>query len=179
MNDLSIDLETMGTEPGSAIVGLGACFFDTNTEQIGERFYRAINLASACEAGLKIDPATCMWWMGQSDAARNAIRFSTHTLRDALLDFSEWALNHCPKDEIRTWTRGPSFDSALLSVAYKAVGLEPPWFYYHERCHRTLTARNPSVPRPERTDTAHRADDDAVHQAQWLIDIARHHRSKA
>lgn len=176
VNDLSLDTETMGQRPGSAIVGIGACFFDTNTSEIGPTFYRAINLATACRVGLTLDPGTVMWWMGQSDEARNAIRFSTVAIETALQEFNEWVLAQCQKDDVRPWTRGPSFDCSLLHAAYRACGMEAPWHYWNERCHRTLTARNPSVEPPERSDVAHRADDDAVHQAKWLIKIAEHHR---
>lgn len=179
MIDLMIDLETMGSKPGSAIVGLGACFFDVNTGQIGDTFYRAINLATCTRVGLTMDASTVMWWMGQTDAARNAIRFSTYALQDSLTAFSEWVTERCKQADVRVWARGPSFDGSILTAAYRAVNLEPPWNYWNERCHRTLTARNPSVPEPEREGELHNAKDDAVHQAKWLIAIANHHRAKA
>lgn len=179
MTDLSVDIESMGVRPGSAVVGIGACFFDVSTGQIGERFYRAVNLASCVKHGLTMDAGTVMWWLGQSDAARDAIRFSTYTLPQALADFAEWIHKTASRDTVRPWARGPSFDCALLTHAYKACGIELPWLYWNERCHRTLTARNPSVPEPERGGEHHNAQDDAVHQAKWLIAIAAHQRSKA
>lgn len=179
MNDLSLDLETFGTRPGSAIVGLGAVLFDTNTGEMSDKFYRAIHLATAVRVGLTMDAPTVLWWMGQPDEVRNAVRFSAMDIVDALSDFSAWVTGQCSKDDVRVWARGPSFDCALLTAAYQACELEQPWWFWNERCHRTLTARNPSVPEPERLGTFHRADDDAVHQALWLIKIAAHHRAKA
>lgn len=177
-SDLSLDLETMGTQPGSAIVALGACFFDTATSQIGEKFYRAIHLSTAVREGLAIDPATLMWWLRQSDAAREAIIFNTYDIRQVLTEFAAWVNLLCPKGSLRVWARGPSFDCSLLMAAYRACDIAPPWLYFNERCHRTLTARNPSVPEPEREGTYHRADDDAVHQAKWLIAIAEAQRAR-
>lgn len=178
MNDLMIDLETMGSQPGSAIVGLGACFFDVNNSQIGDTFYRAINLATCTRVGLTIDASTVMWWMGQSDQARNAIRFNAYALQDTLAVFSEWVTERCKQNDVRVWARGPSFDCTILTAAYRAVNLEPPWRYWNERCHRTLTARNPSIEEPTREGELHNAKDDAIHQARWLIKIAEAHRAR-
>jgi hypothetical protein len=177
-DEVSIDIESMGTEPGSAVIGIGACFFNTTTGEIDEGFYRAINLASCTARGLTMDASTIMWWMGQSDAARNAVRFSTYPLERALADFNAWLAERSAPDNLRPWMRGPSFDGSLLVAAYKACGIEPPWRFWNERCHRTLTARNPSVEPPEREGELHNALDDAKHQARWLIKIAQHHRSK-
>lgn len=179
MTDLSIDIESMGTKPGSAVVGIGACFFDTTSGQIGTKFYRAVNLPTCMGVGLTMDAGTVMWWMQQSDEARNAICFSTYTIQQALADLTVFINETATRDTVRPWARGPSFDCALLTHAYKACGIELPWFYWNERCHRTLTARNPSVAEPERQGEHHNALDDAVHQANWLIAIAAHHRSKA
>lgn len=135
--------------------------------------------ASCVNAGLTMDPGTVMFWLQQGEEARNAICFSTATLERALTEFAEWIHARCPRNEVRVWMRGPSFDGALLTAAYKAAGIELPWLYWQERCHRTLTARNPSVDAPEREGVFHNARDDSIHQARWLLKIAAHHRSKA
>ena len=177
MTDLMCDLESMGQTSGSAIVGIGACFFDTGTGQIGKTFYRAVNLATAMRVGLTVDASTVMWWLGQSEAARNAIRFSAYPIEQALTDFSEF-VHETAGTQARIWAKGPSFDAGLLSAAYRACALKQPWQYFHERCVRTLISRNPSVPEPERVGEAHNALDDATHQSQWLINIAEHHRAR-
>lgn len=68
MPHIMIDLETMGTRPGSAILSIGACSFDPNwlggsdsDHEPGEArrtFYQNITLASCLDAGLTIDAAT-------------------------------------------------------------------------------------------------------------------------
>ena len=177
MTDLMTDLESMGQTPGSAIVGIGACFFDTSTGQIGKTFYRAVNLATAMRVGLTVDASTVMWWMGQNEAARNAIRFSTYPIDQALSEFSEF-VQETAGTQARIWAKGPSFDAGLLSAAYRACALKQPWHYMNERCVRTLVARNPAMPEQARVGEAHNALDDAVHQAQWLINIAEYHRAR-
>jgi hypothetical protein len=119
-----------------------------------------------------------MWWLGQSDAARNAIRFGGYKLCDALQDLSDYIERHCGSDNVRPWMRGPSFDGSLIGTAYRAAHMEQPWRFWNERCHRTLTARNPSVEAPEMTGELHNALDDAKQQARWLIKIAETHRAR-
>lgn len=178
MDDLSLDIESMGTTPGSAVVGIGAAFFDVNTGQIDEGFYRPVHLADCCNHGLTIDASTVMWWLGQVDDVRNAIRFGTYPLRDALVDLSAYIEKHSTVGNVRPWMRGPSFDGSLLGAAYRAVGLPLPWKFWNERCHRTLTQRNPSVEQPTREGEWHNALVDAKHQARWLIKIAETHRAR-
>ena len=67
---IMVDLETMGTAPGSAIVSLGAVAFDPVAGTLGEEFYRVITLGSCQRAGLTIDAGTIGWWLQQSDSAR-------------------------------------------------------------------------------------------------------------
>lgn len=176
MQNIMVDLETMGTSSDAAIVGIGACEFDG--ERIGNTFYRSVNLSSAVARGLTMDPSTVMWWLGQSDAARQAIRFNTEPIEKALTDFAFWAFECAAKDNIRMWAKGPSFDCATLSHAYKVCQIARPWHYWNDRCVRTMIARNPSVPEPERDGTAHNAKDDAVHQATWLIAIEQRRKAK-
>jgi hypothetical protein len=46
MNNLMLDLETMGNKPNAPIVAIGAVFFDPATGELGPQFYTAVNLAS-------------------------------------------------------------------------------------------------------------------------------------
>ncbi|HFW3715890.1 TPA: 3'-5' exonuclease, partial [Salmonella enterica subsp. enterica serovar 6,7:y:-] len=49
MNNLMIDLETMGKKPNAPIVSIGGVFFDPQSGEIGHEFYTAVNLESAME----------------------------------------------------------------------------------------------------------------------------------
>lgn len=177
-NDLSLDIESMGTTPGSAVVGIGAAFFDFNTSEIDEGFYRAIHLADCCNHGLTIDASTVMWWLGQVDEVRNAIRFGTYPLKVALEELRHYIETHSTERDVRPWMRGPSFDGSLLGAAHRAVDLPLPWMFWNERCHRTLTARNANIEQPTREGEWHNALVDAKHQARWLLKIAETHRAR-
>jgi hypothetical protein len=74
------------------------------------------------------------------------------------------------------WGNGASFDCVILGNAYRAVGDEPPWKYFNERCYRTAKAMLPAVPF-ERIGTHHHALDDAASQAQHLIKMLRAQKS--
>ncbi len=178
MNNLMIDLETMGREPDAAIVAIGAVFFDEHTGQIGDTFYRTVHLATAVNLGFKIEASTVLFWLGQSQEARNAILFNAVHVRDAIQDFVEFVWEKGPKmGDLRVWGNSPAFDCIKLAAHIEACGHDVPWFYWAERCYRTIRDRNRVVTEDERLDL-HNALSDAVHQAKHLIKIRQHHASK-
>jgi len=67
MNNIMLDLETMGNGNNAAIIAIGAVKFD---QDITDRFYKTIDLDSSVDVGLEIDPSTVLWWMKQGDDAR-------------------------------------------------------------------------------------------------------------
>src|SRR4051812_37876973 len=88
---IMVDLETMGTAPGSAIVSLGAVAFDPVAGTLGEEFYRVVSLRSCQRAGLSLDPDTIVWWLQQSEAARAQLnRPDAEDLASVLGWFAAW-----------------------------------------------------------------------------------------
>lgn len=161
-----LDLETLGNKPGSVIVAIGAVKFGGG--EILDSFYERVD-AESCEAiGLQMDVSTVLWWMKQSDAARNEITQPGGKLSEVLMRFSSWL-----KDpDVEVWGNGASFDNVLLSDAYDRARLPRPWKYYNDRCYRTVKSLRPDVPLP-RTGTHHNALDDAKSQALHLMQIQR------
>jgi hypothetical protein len=154
-----IDIETLGTEPGDAILSIGAVYFDL--DGVGDTFYRSILVESCQAADLRIDAETLEWWLGQDDAAQDVLA-GGEGLPTALVEFTEW-LRAQDFDEI--WANSPSFDCEMLEVAYDAIGTEAPWEYYQERDFRTLKSL-PGAAEIEQDGTEHHALEDAVHQAR-------------
>ena len=163
MTHIMIDIETMGTAPGSAIVSLGAVVFDPLAGTLGETFYQVTSLDSCLEAGLTTEAGTILWWMQQSDAARAQLTApDAQPLIPALSDFTSW-WQHQGGQFI--WGHGANFDEPLLSAAYRAVGAAPPWKFWDARCTRTIFALTGE--RPDRAKgTHHNALDDAKAQAE-------------
>lgn len=136
MKHVSLDLETMGTDPGDAIMSIGAVQFQLDRPLLGDRFYRVINLKSCQEVGLTIKADTLMWWLGQSEAARNAIMVPAQTsLFTALQEFADWLKNNGTE---LIWGHGAAFDPVLLAAAYRASGMPVPWTYRATRDTRTI-----------------------------------------
>lgn len=163
MTHVMVDLETLGTRPGSVIRSIGAVVFDPKTGAFGKEFYANITRASCEKAGLVVDPKTEKWWSGQSDAAQAALEINPVSLIEALAGFHEW-WNFTAKGQF-IWSHGASFDGVLLSAAYHAIGVDPPWDFWNERCCRTVLALGNRRIGKERTGDHHNALDDAKSQA--------------
>lgn len=179
MNNIMLDVESMGRDANAALVAIGAVFFDEHTGQLGPTFYRAIHLSTSVNLGFKMEPATVLFWLGQPEEARRAILFNSVHVADAFADFVDWVKEHGPKDkaELRMWGCSPTFDCVKVEAHLKALDLEVPWFYWAERDYRTIRERNKVVPQDERTGL-HNALEDAKFQASHLIKIRQHHVNK-
>lgn len=166
-----LDLETLGTKPGCAVVSIGACVF--NMGGVQEKFYRPIDITKKIANGhLAMDPGTVVWWMGQSPEARAVFsdpeRVSTY---DAINDFRSWwvdmELKHL-SDSHYIWCHGATFDAPILEAVYNSIGHQAPFKFYNVRDTRTLYAL--ADVRPDRAKgTHHNALDDAMSQAEAAI----------
>lgn len=163
---IMVDLETMGTAPGSAIVSLGAVAFDPVAGTLGEEFYRVIDLASCQRAGLTIDAGTLVWWLRQSEAARaELVRDDATALPTVLGWFATWWRRQQGQF---IWGHGANFDEPLLRAAFRAACVTVPWRYWDARCTRTIFALTGEKPNREQ-GVHHNALDDAKAQAEAVI----------
>lgn len=162
-----LDLETLGTKPGSVILSIGAVKFNRK-EVLPGWFHFHVSPADSRYHGLQIEGDTVLWWLTQSDEARKAITESKkYSLPYVLNEFTKWLEHDC----LEIWGNGANFDNALLSAAYDACGLERPWKFWNDRCYRTVKALHPDLPLAKRTGTHHNAVDDARSQAEHLITL--------
>jgi hypothetical protein len=168
MNDLMIDIETLGKSPGSVILSIGAVWFDATTGAFGDEFYAAINPQSAISSGLKMDVSTVQWWMKQSDDARAAAFSGERILGWALGEFGDFVRKSEAK---RIWAKPPSFDLVLLEAAFAVCSIPIPWEYWTPRDCRTLFEI--SKVKQAAFGTAHNALDDAKAQAAGVIEAYR------
>ena len=181
--DISVDLETLSTEPNACILSIGACVFHPMTGEIGPTFYAKLNHDEGVALGLDKSKSTMEWWEKQAPAARlhafdlsNAMPYKT-----ALENFKKWIIKireTCPTKKIRFWANDPDFDGVILMSSMKTVGILPPWQYWEHRSLRTMkdigaeffgTGKKGAL--PERIGTYHDALDDAVHQARVISTI--------
>lgn len=175
--DVMIDLETLGTAPGSAIIALGAVFFAEGMPEEEWAVYDSgpISWASNNAIGLTTDTSTVEWWSMQVDAARvvydAAMRMeplAEHVV--TVLQAFAWFF---PLGA-RLWGNGASFDAVLLRRAYAQAAVVCPWQYWDESCYRTMKNRFGNVPKPSFQGVQHNALADALHQTRHLQAILAH-----
>jgi len=173
MKDIMLDLETMGNGSSAAICAIGAVEFDLESGALGREFYTIVNLESSVKAGGVIDASTVLWWMKQSDAARDELQRNGNKIELALVMFSEW-LDGCGVEskELCIWGNGAAFDNVILRSAYEKTEIKTPWEFWGDRCYRTAKNLLPSV-EMVRTGLHHCAVDDARDQARHLIELVR------
>lgn len=130
---IMIDIETLGTRAGCVVLSIGAVQF--SDKGLGKEFYVSINPESCTEWGLKIEPRTVMWWLEQSQDARDFLIKGKHVDLDIALAELKSAFKW--KGE-QVWCNGASFDFPILEAAHDAVGARVPWEYWSTTDYRTL-----------------------------------------
>jgi DNA polymerase III epsilon subunit-like protein len=175
MKDVMLDLETLGTSADAVILSIGAVRFDAYGDQVGPVFYRRVNIDSCQKWGLTVDGRTLVWWLDQDVLARKAIvNEEGDPLEIVLRDLSDFI-----KEDDRLWGNGAAFDNAILSTAYRKVGIEQPWRFWNDHCFRTMKKLNKHIPAPVFEGIAHHALDDAINQAKHLQAILRSQQIQA
>jgi len=181
MNDLMLDLETLGTKSNSVILSIGAVFFNPITSKIGDEFYCVIDRQSCYNAGLEDDQSTIDWWHEQSNEAREAVfnNLDRISLANALIDFDSFIRQNANLKTVKVWGNGSGFDNVILNNAYRAINVNPPWSHRNDRDVRTIVdlGRDLGID-PKSTmvfeGTKHNALADAIHQAKYLSVIFQH-----
>ena len=168
MNDVMLDLETLGTSPGSVILSIGAVYFDSGG--LGDTFSCIIDRKTSLDVGLTTDFDTLLWWKNQSPEARKVLEDGGLPLPIALRSFNDFLA--MGGEDVRVWGNGSDFDNVLLIAAFKAAGITLGWKFRNNRCFRTIKNLT-KVPEPVRAGTYHNALDDAKHQARWAIIILK------
>lgn len=170
MTHVMVDLETLGVVPGCMIVSIGAVVFDPIAGELGEGFYRAIDLKT--RYGLHENPDTMAWWASpEREEARKVFTDPAAQRLDYELEaFNRYLTNWGGKDTV-VWGNGADFDNSILAAAYYATMIKPGWKPYNGRCYRTIKNLAPSIVM-KRVGTHHNALDDAKSQATHLMEIA-------
>ena len=91
--NIMLDMETLGTRPGCAILSIAAVPFSSQYDL--EPFYLKISATSCTDAGLHVDDATVAWWNKQSPEAYREAFSGKLELRAVLSEFADYC-NHLP-----------------------------------------------------------------------------------
>lgn len=174
MNDLMLDIETLGISIPSPIISIAGVFFDIKTGEVGDSFYSVIALESALEYG-KIDSRTLQWWFKQSSEARSVFdQKNSFSLEHTLKTFSTFLLEKNTSKNLCVWGNGSCFDNAILANAYDKLGIPLPWNFRNDRDVRTIVdlcirvkGKDP-LSQISREGVHHNALDDALHQIRYV-----------
>jgi len=169
--DFMLDIETLGTKPGCAVLTVGCVAFGRSTGKIHGEFYQAIDLRTSRKAGLGIDADTLLWWMKQDREAVQSAFLDPQTSRplsEVVEAFKKWFMKHRTRENA-VWCQGMDFDIPIWGRAMAVVGERPPWEFWAGRDTRTAYDLAGFDPRTvKREGTYHNALDDAHHQVRCL-----------
>jgi exodeoxyribonuclease VIII len=118
---------------------------------------------------MEMTVSTVLWWIAQSDQARQEVCKPAEHVTVVLDAFSQWI---GPRDA-EVWGNGASFDNVILTNAYTKCILPIPWKFYNDRCYRTLKNLRPNIRMPVPPKIKHHALEDATAQALHLIEILK------
>ena len=178
---LMIDFETMGTDPETVVVSLGAVCFN-KSGILAEGLYH-FDLYEQQKAGRTWNASTLQWWMKQDDDARSVF-FDKKIERLSMAGFFEQfeTMIDCAlleqgedRDELKVWGKGADFDNAILKNLYLMFHPEGemavPWKFWNGRCFRMFSAMTRITERNPMPGVAHNALDDARYQADCVLKI--------
>jgi hypothetical protein len=165
--DCMIDIETLGTQPGSAILSIAATRFDAlNRGKTSMDFEILINPDDCLvNWNMSYDADTIAWWERQAPEVRTKAFESgpRTTLPKALVQLSAFV-----SGSTRLWCQGMNFDPPLLEAAYALCSIPRPWQYWQWRDSRTLLSFVDSVPRKGKG--AH----DALYDVKWQAEMVQY-----
>lgn len=163
MKDLMIDIETLNTATTSAILSIGAVYFDRRTGQTGEQFYARICFADAVMHGTVSDD-TLLWWSKQSEESRNEAFGGTESIHDVMEKFADFI-----RPDAEVWGNGSVFDITILEHWFNSCGMSIPWKFWNIRDVRTIVSWfNIDTRSYVREGVHHNALDDCLHQIKYM-----------
>lgn len=129
---LIVDIETMGVTIPSPILSVGAVLLDfTQTPHVVRPVFFKMDPKESIGAP---DTETILWWLRQSEAARNEAFFSpvTEHAFDQLENFFKAAAPDY------YWGKAPDFDFGHLAAQFTDQGRTIPWKFWQLRDIRTI-----------------------------------------
>lgn len=176
LTDVSIDIETLGTNPDSIILQIGIVGFNPETGAIGPKVNTNIDLERSLAEGFGLTADTFYWWLKQDRRAGATLQENRCHPKTVCTQLEKYILTYTvgPAD-VRVWGNGAAFDNAIVKNHFQKFGIEVPWQFWNDRCARTLFALNSHIPRVK-PKIAHVAGYDAVAQAETIMEILRENK---
>ena len=185
--DFSIDIETLGTKPGSVVTEIGIANSHTADE-----FHMYLPINPQRQLGLMIEQETAKWHEENNpnyDTMLKACQALDQTQVELIQDLGLMGehiaaivhngnVDNEAEYTPRIWMNSPQFDAVLLEVVFDLVGLPYPWHYRELRDLRTIRdladVGKDHHALPEYPENAHDALIDAKYQLE-IVTICRNH----
>jgi len=161
MKDVMIDIETLGTRTTSAIVQIGACYFNRENGDIGRVFEMNIKVPRDM---FTIDYSTIQWWLTQSPEAQQAITLDPQPLALVIDDLAAF-LN----EATYIWSHA-TFDVPILLNTFDKLDRNFPIHYTKMRDIRTLMDITKHKSVAKRAGIHHTALDDCRYQVEYCVE---------
>lgn len=123
MEDLMLDIETMGVEYDAAIIQIGACYFNRYTGEISKVFCENINLKESVAKGFTVNKSTEEWWQQQNQDILNDILTNNKSPEMVADNFANF-LGNPYRRGLSVWSHA-TFDFVLVNNFLKAFGKKP------------------------------------------------------
>lgn len=169
-NQLMIDIETTGQNPGCKVLSLGAYGFNRLGNPV--EFYVRFDAAKMDADGLTDEHATMEdFWAKQSrEAFEEAFSGKTEPA-NGIGEFKHWFISNFStyyKDSFRVWACGLDFDFPILKHFFKNYGYALPWQFWTQYDYRTIKNIFARIKADECNVAKHTALEDAKAQMRGL-----------
>ena len=168
-NELMIDIETTGQNPGCKVLTIGAFGFDKNGGQV--EFYKRFSVLKLVEEGFKDDLSTMDWWRAKSKDVFDEAFGGTDDPKDGIAEFKQWCYANFAmgrNDKFKVWCKGLDFDFPILKAFFEHFGYHFPWKFWDQYDYRTIAKLFPVITNSENNGMAHSAIEDAKAQMRGL-----------
>ena len=163
---IMLDLETLGLNPNSVILSVGAALFSLDGK-IEALYHSRVTIQSCLEEGLQIDGSTIEWWMSQKKENIDRLFAVKAKELSLVLDEVYILVKQAAPYKRYVWSHGSNFDTVLYENACKKVGVPIWWDFRDVRDTRTLF----DVANYKYTAKGgHDALDDAMNQAKAVCE---------
>lgn len=169
MENLMVDIETLGTKPGCIILELAAVEFSLDGET-GAKHYFALSFSEQEEANLKGNIETLMWWMKQPRFPEIAGIIAGETTSHksfSIVDRDFWKYK-------KVWGNSARFDLGILAHYFNTCAdANAPWNTWNERCYRTVVqefGKDIYEERKKNRQNAHNPLEDCIFQIEVLCE---------
>ena len=169
---IMVDVESSDNIATSGILSIGAVALDRD-KIYDMQFYIPIKFESCLDYSCTFSGDTLDWWRKQSPEAQKVwLDPKGVDLVTGLNAFKNWVFKVCDgnTNNVKLFGNGAAFDNAIMEVLFRKTDIKSPFKFWNNSCYRTIKSAHPKV-KMERSGLYHHALDDAISQAEHLIQI--------